>query len=88
MPEGMKYVIIVGDGMADYPIGGLGGKTPLMVARTPHMDWLAKHGEIGLVRPSPRGSLREARLPTCRSLGMIPSGIIRGEDLLKQPVWV
>jgi 2,3-bisphosphoglycerate-independent phosphoglycerate mutase len=51
----MKYVIIVGDGMADYPVEGLKGKTPLMVAKTPHMDWLAKHGEIGLVRTIPDG---------------------------------
>jgi 2,3-bisphosphoglycerate-independent phosphoglycerate mutase len=55
MPEKMKYVIIVGDGMADYPIQSLGGRTPLMVARTPHMDWMAKQGEIGLVRTIPDG---------------------------------
>ncbi len=51
----MKYVIIVGDGMADYPVESLGGKTPLMVARTPHMDWMAEQGEIGLVRTVPEG---------------------------------
>jgi 2,3-bisphosphoglycerate-independent phosphoglycerate mutase len=55
MPEKMKYVIIVGDGMADYPVESLGGKTPLMVARTPHMDWMAEQGEIGLVRTVPEG---------------------------------
>ena len=51
----MKYVIIVGDGMADYPVRSLGGKTPLMVARTPHMDFMAGQGEIGLVRTVPDG---------------------------------
>ena len=51
----MKYVVIVGDGMADYPVEGLKGKTPLMVAKTPHMDWMAKHGEVGLVRTVPEG---------------------------------
>ena len=50
MPGEMKYVVIVGDGMADYPVDSLGGKTPLMVAKTPNMDWMARHGEIGLVR--------------------------------------
>jgi 2,3-bisphosphoglycerate-independent phosphoglycerate mutase len=55
MPEKMKNVIIVGDGMADYPVESLGGKTPLMVARTPHMDWMANQGEIGLVRTIPDG---------------------------------
>ena len=53
MAEKMKYVIIVGDGMADYPVESLGGKTPLMVARTPHMDWMVEQGEIGLVRTVP-----------------------------------
>jgi len=51
----MKYVIIVGDGMADYPVQSLRGKTPLMVARTPHMDFMAEQGEIGLVRTIPGG---------------------------------
>ncbi len=55
MSEKMKYVIIVGDGMADYPVESLGGKTPLMVARTPHMDWMANQGEIGVVRTVPDG---------------------------------
>jgi 2,3-bisphosphoglycerate-independent phosphoglycerate mutase len=55
MLEKVKYVVIVGDGMADYPVESLGGKTPLMVARTPHMDWMAEHGEIGLVRTVPGG---------------------------------
>jgi 2,3-bisphosphoglycerate-independent phosphoglycerate mutase len=51
----VKYLVIVGDGMADYPVEGLKGRTPLMVAKTPHMDWLARHGEIGLVRTIPDG---------------------------------
>jgi len=51
----MKYVVLVGDGMADYPVEGLKGKTPLMVAKTPHMDWMARHGEVGLVRTIPDG---------------------------------
>ena len=55
MSEKVKYVIIVGDGMADYPVETLGGRTPLMVARTPHMDWMAMQGEIGLVRTIPDG---------------------------------
>jgi 2,3-bisphosphoglycerate-independent phosphoglycerate mutase len=50
-----KYVIIVGDGMADYPVESLGGRTPMTAAQTPHMDWMANHGEIGLVRTIPDG---------------------------------
>jgi len=51
----MKYVVLVGDGMADCPVESLKGKTPLMAAKTPHMDWMARHGEIGLVRTIPQG---------------------------------
>ena len=37
----MKYIIVLGDGMADEPLEALGGKTPLMCAKTPVMDMLA-----------------------------------------------
>ena len=46
----MKYVVIVPDGMADYPIEDLGNKTPLEVARTTNMDYLARHGARTLGR--------------------------------------
>ncbi|MGH7771925.1 MAG: cofactor-independent phosphoglycerate mutase [Candidatus Binatia bacterium] len=51
----MKYVILQGDGMADYPLDMLGGKTPLEVAATPNMDWLASHGIFGLAHTIPEG---------------------------------
>jgi 2,3-bisphosphoglycerate-independent phosphoglycerate mutase len=51
----MKYVVLVGDGMGDYPVAELGGKTPLEAASTPHMDWIADHGELGLVSTIPKG---------------------------------
>ena len=51
----MKYVIILGDGMADYPVQSLHGKTPLSVAKKPMMDALAKKGELGLVTTVPQG---------------------------------
>lgn len=51
----MKYVMLVGDGMGDYPIPELGGKTPLAAAHTPHMDWIANHGELGLSSTIPEG---------------------------------
>lgn len=51
----MKYVVILGDGMADEPIERLDGKTPLEVAVTPMMDELAKKSEIGLVHTVPEG---------------------------------
>jgi 2,3-bisphosphoglycerate-independent phosphoglycerate mutase len=51
----MKYVILVGDGMGDYPLPELGGKTPLEAAATPNMDLLAGKGELGLARTIPQG---------------------------------
>lgn len=51
----MKYVLILGDGMADRPIPEFGGKTPLEYAKTPAMDDLAKKSEIGLLHTIPKG---------------------------------
>ncbi len=51
----MKYVVILGDGMADYPVKELGNKTPLQVAHKPNMDYLASHGRSGLVKTVPEG---------------------------------
>ena len=51
----MKYVILVGDGMGDYPVAALEGKTPLEAAATPHMDELARRVELGLARTIPPG---------------------------------
>ncbi len=50
-----KYIVLIGDGMADYPVAELGGKTPLQSARTPHLDRLARRGTLGRVRTIPPG---------------------------------
>ncbi|MCX5681318.1 MAG: cofactor-independent phosphoglycerate mutase [Candidatus Omnitrophica bacterium] len=49
----MKYIVIVPDGMADYPIPALKGKTPLEYAQTPNMDFLAQHGLVGMIQTIP-----------------------------------
>lgn len=51
----MKHIIILGDGMADEPIPELGDKTPMEVANTPAMDWLASHGRVGRLKTVPVG---------------------------------
>ena len=51
----MKYIIVLGDGMADEPLDVLQGKTPLEVANKPGMDALAKQGEVGLTCMVPKG---------------------------------
>ncbi|HSB04731.1 MAG TPA: cofactor-independent phosphoglycerate mutase [Thermodesulfobacteriota bacterium] len=72
MEDNVKYVIIVGDGMADYPLDSLGGKTPLMVARTPVMDWMVKHGEVGLVKTVPDGFNPGSEIANLSILGYDP----------------
>ena len=53
----MKYVVLLGDGMADYPTNLLGGKTPLQCAFTPYLDQIAAEGTLGLVDTIPAGML-------------------------------
>jgi 2,3-bisphosphoglycerate-independent phosphoglycerate mutase len=51
----MKYVILLGDGMSDWPVAELGNKTPLQAAHTPHMDALARLGKTGQALTIPEG---------------------------------
>ncbi|MCX7747260.1 MAG: cofactor-independent phosphoglycerate mutase [Clostridia bacterium] len=51
----MKYVVILGDGMADYPVKELESKTPLQFAKKPNIDSLAQQGQVGLVKTVPDG---------------------------------
>jgi 2,3-bisphosphoglycerate-independent phosphoglycerate mutase len=51
----MKYVILLGDGMSDWPVPELGDKTPLQAAHTPHMDRLARQGKTGQAWTIPEG---------------------------------
>lgn len=50
----MKYILVIGDGMADNPVPELGGKTPLEAAEKPFIDSLAKRGKLGSVLTVPR----------------------------------
>ena len=49
----MKYAVIIGDGMADYPLEELRGKTPLQAAKIPNMDHIASYGVNGLLKTVP-----------------------------------
>ena len=51
----MKYIVVIGDGMADYPLPQLGGKTPLQAAAKPALDELAGRGIMGMARTIPEG---------------------------------
>ena len=74
----MKYIILVGDGMADKPLKILGYKTCLQKARTPNMDRLATEGEIGLARTVPKGFEPGSDVANLSILGYNPSKYYSG----------
>lgn len=79
----MKYVVILGDGMADEPIAELGGKTPLAYADTPMMDELAKYGEIGLAATIPAGMKPGSDTANLAVLGYDPKRYYTGRSPLE-----
>jgi len=79
----MKYVIVLGDGMADEPIEQLGGKTPLAYAKTPNMDKLSKLSEIGLVHTIPDGMKPGSDTANLSVLGYDPKIYYSGRSPLE-----
>jgi 2,3-bisphosphoglycerate-independent phosphoglycerate mutase len=76
----MKYVIFLGDGMADYAIPELGGKTPLMAARKPAMDWIAREGRTGLFRTIGPDMLTGSAIANLSVLGYDPIALFQGTE--------
>ncbi len=68
----MKYVIIHGDGMGDWPCEDLGGRTPLEAARKPNMDLVATRGRLGLVATIPEGMPSGSDVGTMTMMGYDP----------------
>lgn len=79
----MKYVVVLGDGMADEPIESLGGKTPLAYAKTEAMDALSKKGEIGLVHTIPDGMKPGSDTANLSVLGYDPKIFYSGRSPLE-----
>ncbi len=79
----MKYVIVLGDGMADRPIDELGGMTPLEFAQTPQMDALAAAGEIGMVHTIPEGMSPGSDTANLSVLGYDPKIYYSGRSPLE-----
>ncbi|HXX82257.1 MAG TPA: cofactor-independent phosphoglycerate mutase [Thermodesulfovibrionales bacterium] len=79
----MKYIVIVGDGMADRPLKELGGKTPLQKAFTPNMDRLAREGIIGSVRTIPKGLHPGSDIANLSILGYDPKLFYTGRAPLE-----
>ena len=83
MDKNMKYIIILGDGMADEPISSLNGKTPLEVAKTPCMDLLSRKSEIGLVHTIPEGMKPGSDTANLSVLGYDPKIYYSGRSPLE-----
>ncbi len=79
----MKYLVILGDGMADLPIDELGGKTPLEYAATPKMDELAAISELGMVHTIPDGMKPGSDTANLSVLGYNPRQYYSGRSPLE-----
>ncbi|MEG0546788.1 MAG: cofactor-independent phosphoglycerate mutase [Oscillospiraceae bacterium] len=79
----MKYVVILYDGMADYPVPALGGKTPMMVAKKPNFDRLASKGEVGIVRTVAKGLKPGSDVANMSVLGFDPKLYYTGRSPLE-----
>ena len=78
-----KYIVILGDGMADTPVDALGGKTPLEVARKPHIDALCAKGELGLVKTVPDGMKPGSDVANLAVMGYPPAKYYSGRSPLE-----
>lgn len=79
----MKYVVILGDGMADWPIEELDNKTPLEYANTPFMDKLSESAELGMVRTVPEGMSPGSDTANLSVLGYNPKKYYSGRSPLE-----
>lgn len=79
----MKYVVVLGDGMADEPLAKLGNRTPLSYADTPALDRLAKCSEIGMVRTVPEGMAPGSDTANLSVLGYDPKRYYSGRSPLE-----
>ena len=79
----MKYIVVLGDGMADRPVDALGGKTPLEAAVTPVMDVLASKGTLGTVQNVPAGMAPGSDVANLSVLGYDPAANYSGRSPLE-----
>ena len=79
----MKYIVLLGDGMADWPLDELGGKTPLGVAHKPYMDGLAKRSVLGMVNTVPDGMPAGSDVANLSVFGFDPKEFYTGRSPLE-----
>ncbi|MBX3729912.1 MAG: cofactor-independent phosphoglycerate mutase [Candidatus Sumerlaeia bacterium] len=79
----MKYVIFLGDGMADEPVARLGGKTPLQVARKPNIDRIAREGRTGMFRTLQPDMATGSAVANLSVMGFDPRQCFQGRGVLE-----
>ena len=79
----MKYAIVLYDGMADYPVPALGGKTPMELAKKPNFDRLASKGEVGLVKTVGDGLKPGSDIANLSVMGYDPAVYYTGRSPLE-----
>lgn len=79
----MKYIVVLGDGMSDYPVKELGGKTPLECANKPRIDYLCKKGTIGLVSNVPDSLKPGSDVANLSAMGYDPEIYYSGRSPLE-----
>jgi len=79
----MKYIVILGDGMADEPLAELGGRTPLEYAEIPNMDRIAREGRCGMLRTVPEGFEPGSDVANLSILGYDPHTAYTGRGPLE-----
>lgn len=79
----MKYVVVLCDGMADYPVPALGGKTPMMCAKKPNMDYLAQRSEVGLIKTVADGLKPGSDVANMSVMGFDPMKFYTGRSPLE-----
>ena len=79
----MKYIIILGDGMADEPIGSLGGRTPLQAACKPSIDRVAALGRSGMLATVPAGFAPGSEIANLSVLGYDLPKVFEGRGSLE-----
>jgi 2,3-bisphosphoglycerate-independent phosphoglycerate mutase len=78
-----KYLILIGDGMSDWPIASLGNKTPLEAAEKPNLDYMASHGAMGMVQVVPKEMYPGSDVSNLSIVGYDPRKVYTGRSPLE-----
>jgi 2,3-bisphosphoglycerate-independent phosphoglycerate mutase len=79
----MKYIVMVADGMSDYPLAELGNRTPLEAVKIPNMNFIAKNGRVGTARTIPKGMTPASDVANLAILGYDPKKYYSGRGPLE-----